>query len=628
MIRLSDAMTLAFTKLRVRRMRTVVTIILASLLFGGISMATFVLQGSADSIDRFTAGTLADRYLTTVTNTSQVSFVDNFPKSVEDRAVEIHNQIVRDKTAAAKKLGISYDPLTEQRPITRSGDLEMLNSASPSAIQALNEYTRTQKSSMQQVDEIVGKYNIKKKYTVERGGAFDGQLKLIENGKEDFTKNPEYPMGGTADINFGWSYIDEAVVKPFMIPQSRIEAQKNTTAIPVIAPFSKVEKSLGLKPLSQDASAVDKLERTRYVRDHAGDATFNACYRNDISESQIRSALDVQQEIEKNKNNKDYQKPSLIYGLPEDDKCAPATIIADTRTGLEKQQDQKQQDFQRMFGQETRPMQQKVTFRVVGLAPDAYTTSDSLSGIDNLINTIAGSSLEGQWVVPQQMFDELPNRGDYTRFTSSMPQPITTPRFDSARAIVEFDSSQEAKLFVDREGCGRSYCDGATAVTYFGSNSVLVDDLKLQAIKILSYLGVGVGSVAIIIMMGMVGRVVTDSRRETAVFRAIGAKRNDIRLIYFFYTLTLSGIIAVSSITFGFAAASVFNAWLSPIATAQAHLIYIFADDNLRIEFTSIWWSALASIVGLIIATGLIGVTLPILRNSARSPIKDMRDDS
>ena len=628
MIRFRDAFTLALTKLRVRRFRTIITVTLASLLFGVISLAAFALQGSLESVTKFTSSSLAGRYLTTATYSPRVSFGDNYPASVKTRATVLYKQLIARKQAAAKDLGISYDSSSEQQPITKYGDgFELLNSSSPAAAQVLNEYIASQPSSKQKMNELLAKYHPSKTYVINRGGAYDGQLKPLVNGAEDFTKAPAYPSGGTPDINFGWSYIDEAVVKSFMLPASQLKKQRNISSIPVIAPISKVEKALGLTSLPKNASASTRLERTRYIRDHAQDATFSVCYRNSVSESQIQSALTTKQEIQQNKDNKKYQKPSLIYGLPSAASCVPAPILTDSRTVSEKQLTAKQTEFQRMFGQETEPSQQLVTFRVVGLSPDAY-GADSFSGIGSLITTIAGSTLEGQWVVPRQLFDAMPNRQAFTRYTPSSPQPITSPQFDSTSVIAEFTNAQQAKNFVTKEGCGNEFCDSTTSVIYFGSNSVLINDLKKQATYILSYIAVAVGVIAVIIMMGMIGRVITDSRRETAVFRAIGAKRNDIRLIYLSYTFLLSAIIAAISLVLGLVAALVLDAQLSPGVTAQAHLTYIFADDSLKFRFVGVWWQALIAIVGLILLTGLLGVSLPLSRNVARSPIKDMRDET
>ena len=144
----------------------------------------------------------------------------------------------------------------------------------------------------------------------------------------------------------------------------------------------------------------------------------------------------------------------------------------------------------------------------------------------------------------------------------------------------------------------------------------------------MSYVGAVVAAIAALILMGMVGRVISDSRRETAVFRAIGAKRNDIRAIYVIYTLFLSLLVAAMTLAIGFGVALWINGQFASEATIQAHLTFVGADRSAEFRLFGVWWEALLAIVALIIVAGLVSMLLPIARNLARSPIKDMRDET
>ena len=173
------------------------------------------------------------------------------------------------------------------------------------------------------------------------------------------------------------------------------------------------------------------------------------------------------------------------------------------------------------------------------------------------------------------------------------------------------------------------YCEpGKVSANYFGSNAVLVEDIRKQAVRVLQYAALIVAFIATLILMGMIGRVIGDSRRETAVFRAIGATRSDIRSIYTLYTVMLTIIVAIVSLVLGLLAAWWIEAKFAGDFTVRAHLIYTFADDALRFSMIGFWWTALLALVGLIVLSGLVGMLLPLARNLARSPIKDMRDDT
>ena len=53
MIKLTDVGVLAFTKLRARKLRTFLTVLLASMLFGVLIAASLVTHGLFQSIDSF-----------------------------------------------------------------------------------------------------------------------------------------------------------------------------------------------------------------------------------------------------------------------------------------------------------------------------------------------------------------------------------------------------------------------------------------------------------------------------------------------------------------------------------------------------------------------------------------------
>lgn len=635
MIRVVDALKLAATKLRIRRIRTTISVLVASLLFGVIVLAIIILQGGLDSMNKFSSGSLSGRYLTSVNyaskSTLSIAMDGQYPNSVKTRATEIYTKTIADKKAAAKKLNIDYDPSTEQKPVDGNNQLDP---TSPSAIQASSEYLATLTPAMDELKDTMKSFRPKNIYEQISSVVNHGQFKPMDNNSEDFYKqsNDSTVKSGSAvinfGINFGWSFVDQAITRPFMLSDKQLKEQTNMSDIPVVAPLAQVEGALGLKPLPNNTPSQEKLDRIKYIRDHAQTVTFSICYRNTASQSQIDSAITVAKEIDKNKTNKNYIKPSLIYGLPATNTCGPATITSDTRTLDEKNLVKNQAEFDRMFGQETEPIQEKVTFRVVGLSPNGL-NAYSLSGIGSLLETIAGSTLNGQWVVPQQLFDAMSNKHDFDQFLPSSQKP-TDYTYGVANTIVEFSSANDAKNFITKTGCGESMSCSSNNMTayYFGSNSVLIDDVKNQAASVLGYIAIGVSVIAAIIMMSTIGRVISDSRRETAVFRAIGAKRNDIRLIYVIYTFVLLLIITVMSLIIGTAAALWVNAVISPEITVQMHLIYIFSNDNLSFSVIGIWWQALAVLVGLIFVAGFTGILLPLSLNLGRSPINDMRDDT
>ena len=162
----------------------------------------------------------------------------------------------------------------------------------------------------------------------------------------------------------------------------------------------------------------------------------------------------------------------------------------------------------------------------------------------------------------------------------------------------------------------------------FGSSSLAIDELKKGFSKFFRVAITIAVIIASIIMMGGLGRVIADSRRETAVFRAIGAKRLDIAQIYITYTLIVCLLIAACAALIGFLIAQFVQARFGERFTIDSLLIYNARD--LTKEFHLYGWPGkyLLYIVICILIAGIVSSIIPLLRNLRRNPIKDMRDEN
>ncbi len=624
MIRLTDAVTLAVTKLRTRKVRTIVSVATVSMLFAVLVLAVMLVGGVTNSAKRFMTGDLSSRYIAKA-QYFRGNLFGTAPPEVQTRATELYNKTVNDKKAEAKRLGVDYDPASEPKPVIADGQGGFrLDDSAPAAVQAYQEYLDKQPGAYDKVTNAAAPFHPKQIFTL-KSSVINGQLKRMDGGKEDFnTADPKVNAGLAPDVDKGWRYLDASVTKPFLVDKKYLDAQQNASDMPVIAPYSEAEKALGLKKLASNAPINERLERINYVRQHAATATVTTCYRNSVSQAQVADAQSVAKALEK---NKDYQKPPLVYGLPPADSCTAAPITRDTRSNEEKQLLAKQDQFDAAFGKIVSPVQEKITFRIVGISPDPI-GYDSFSGIGLLVSTVAGSSLQGNWVVPQDLYDALPDsaKASYARF---LEKPNTqSGGAEADEFLVEFTSASDIKSFMSTAGCSGGDCSEKPFVMYFGSNSVLLQDITTGATQILTIVALIIAGIAALIMMGMTGRIISDSRRETAVFRAIGAKRNDIRAIYSTYTFFLSLAVVATSAIIGVAVGLWINNSWSNDATVQAQQTFINADSSLRFDLTGLWTEPLLAIAGLIIITGFVSLLLPLSRNLVRSPIKDMRDDT
>ena len=128
-------------------------------------------------------------------------------------------------------------------------------------------------------------------------------------------------------------------------------------------------------------------------------------------------------------------------------------------------------------------------------------------------------------------------------------------------------------------------------------------------------------------MMGTIGKVISDSRRETAVFRAIGAKKLDIAQIYLIYTLMIGMIVATFSVGIGYILALYVDNKYAGVITIDALIAYNSTNLDRTFGVVGINGSEIMKLVGIILLASLLSAVIPLITNLKRNPIKDMRDE-
>lgn len=625
MIRLRDAAILAGTKLRTRKTRTIVTAVLASLLFAALVFAFTVVKGGVDSYARYSKNGLSQRYITNVFFYSGMNLDLSSARLIAE-ATERNKQVIAEKKTDAKRLGIEYDAANEPAVTLDDGQGsgKYLNTQNYAVQKVLQAEAAKEATPAEQTKEVAAKYNPKQVFETKSFGDTNG-LAIMLAGKESFEPETKQTTYYGQDPLSTLSYVSRTITDSFVLDGADLTAAKTTDdVLPVIVTFSSAEKAVGLKALPKTATNKERLERINEVKRRAVNATLTVCYRNSTSKQLIESTKLQIAERETRKNDKTYQQPSQLYALPDSSSCGAAVVTKDTRSAEEKRLAARQHEFNLKYNIETEAVQKKLTFRIVGLSADVpdYT---NMSTFDNLAMMIGGTSLMGQWVIPSELV-ETSIQDDFIAQVSSS-DVMSWYSTGTLGTLVEFSAASDAKRFMTEQNCSTMDCTSKPTITYFGSNGVLIEDIMNNAANILQIAGLVVSGVAAVLMMGMVGRVITDSRRETAVFRAIGAKRNDIRLMYTLYVLAFSLIIAIVAILIGFGLASLYNASVVDSLTTSARLMFIETRETSAFTIVGIWPQALGLTIGIIVLAGFTSMLLPLARNLARSPLKDMRDE-
>lgn len=644
MITIRDTLTLSLTKLRTRKIRLLITIIVSGLLFAVLIAGSIVFRGSFASIESFSQEGLGTRFIVAAYDSTQQSNV-YADTEVINRARELQKDLIARKKAEAKKLDIEYNEQSEPPVVTEydgpNGKEQSLNAEAPASKQALAEYLQKHPPlGTKDFKKFTDPFHATALYTSRMAPyTSDSSWQVLKDGKESYgakasmTKGYGPPSGIDSFIG-QWSLMSEDLLKPFAIKGQSLKVGDDGS-IPIIVPVSASEELLGLKALPQTATTDQKLARIKEVREKAPQVRFQVCYRNSTSSELVNKAISTQQEIERNKNNKEYVKPELIYGFPKEP-CGSVSVIRDVRSAELKKQDAKQLQFDEMFGKPP-AAQSTVSFRVVGIVPDF--SMQVATGINQIIGSLVGSSLGTGWFTPLE---------------ESVKNPLIANYFDTAQAAMfgqrpmqyaEFSTAADAKKFIDKNSCTPDF-DHMTmdpkfdpfkecikqgklySLTAFGSNSLALEDTKREFSKFFAVAALVVAAIGSIIMMGTVGRMIADSRRETAVFRAIGAKRMDIAQIYLLYTFIVSLLISGFAIAGGALAAMIIQNRYAEDLTVQALVAYNAQDLDRTFSLFALYLPDLLLLAGLAIGVSLISISIPLLRNVRRNPIRDMRDDT
>ncbi len=635
MMHLFDALTLARTKLRSHRVRTGITVLIAGLLFGLIIAALFFIQGIFTSIDKYSGVGLNDRVLLHVSKIPRDAYFDVYGHMNDDAFVgeveTIYKEDVAHKQAVAKKYSVPYDPALEDPspiivdPISKRKAISNEGFGSAAVQKAAENRTNANMTPFS-ISEYIKLYSSATlRGTTNSIQPSSGSLTYMKNGKEnqEVSGDPREDYMISNGSGASLTLLDASVTKPF-ITNTAFDASKGE--IPVILPFSEAEKLLGLSKLTKDATSEERRERLRYVREHVGSVTAAFCYRSNASRMLMGQAVAQQDVLKKMATDQTFIQPALLYDAPNTSDCSGVTVKSDTRSAAEKQAEANRTLFEKELGIWIgEPTQHKVVVRGVGVSGDIDNVSQTLSPA-TLVGGLLNSSLGyGTWTIPQDLFDQLPDTAKPEEIFASSQSSDNLVSFRIDSHLVEFGDKSEARALLERTGAyNGSY--GDVAAYPFGSGTLFIDDLRTWTEKILFWVLIVVGAIATIILWAIIGRTIADSRRESAVFRAIGATRFDIAGIYGLYAFLLSLRVAIFALLLGLIIAGAVDVFYSESTTIAAQLAYA-ADTNIEFHLIGIFSKYVPIVLGVILLAGLLASIIPILLGVRRNPINDMRDE-
>ncbi len=644
MMRPGDSLTLAYTKLRMRRIRLAITLVVMSLLFAGLVFLSIVLSGAVNSMNDFGKEGLGGRYIVRATPFTYAPF-DN--QKLVDTVSGDNARLTSQKVALAKKYGLQYEPQTDQTlPLQQiqtgpgAADIKpMANPSSPLVVAALKQQNASLNNSFQDFStraQRQGAIHTFLSTTPDHtsGASQYSSLQVLKDGKETYDSDPsrQYDTSGLGSItSLGWNQMDSELLKPFILPGQSL-AVGSDGSIPVTAPLSAVEQITGITKPGINATSKQRLDHLVNIRRAAAGKTAAICYRNAASQELLQSAILQQKDIEANRTKKDYTIPALQYNLPTT-ACGATSIKKDVRTAEDKASEQHQKELDAITTPQQEPKQGIITVRIVGITADMLGAGDSSLSSAGLLSSILMTSPGQGWMSPIDAFkpDSLA--------TAAQGGNIGERPLDGQAFYAEFPDLTAAKRFIENTNCTSASSSGEpvpddcvrSGATYtvmpFGNNAGAIEDTQRMAWEYGRYVLLAIVIIAAVIMMGTLGKIIADSRRETAVFRALGARRMHIAQVYLTYTVLVSLLVAFVSFIFGSIGAVILDRHFSADLSVNAVLTYNAADVTKQFSLYGINLLQLGGITGLIILTSLLAALAPIILNMRRNPIKDMREE-
>ncbi len=646
MIRLVDSLKLAYTKIRTRKIRLFVTVFAASLLFAGLAAGSLIFRGITQSIEAFSNEGFSKRYIVSGSFTDTTSFTNGSgtDQALIARAETLEKADLAKRQAAAKRLGIDYRQSDNDKAVmTEPNGNKYLNTSTQIGQQviaeqaAANPYKVDMTAFSKQTGE--GAMAFYRARRIANPGSLTQQASLapLVNGKENYSTNtdnlgmsPGYTQG-LKGITDSWTLMDTQLITPFLLPKQTLDRGADGS-IPIVISYSAAQEILKLPKLENAATNDQKKERLAMVRRDVAGKTFDVCYRNAASNQLLQSAMQQQADLKQNGAKKDYVKPELLYALPASP-CTDPTVQSDVRTTDTKQYDAKKLQFDREFGAQI-PQNERLHFRVVGITPDR-TLSMGMPGIEDILSSMTSSSLGTSWVSPMSIYDTSPAIQDVFRLAP------TNMMESQEYFLAEYSSSDAARHILKNSNCivqypGITLEAGQTPCTRearpfvlqsFGSASLALEDIKATFRKFQLIAAGIIALIASLILMGMIGRIIADSRKETAVFRAVGASRFAIAQIYVTYTIYLVALIVLFALAVGLMVALYTNAQLSASTSIVMALLFNISNLDKQFYFYGIDWYDIGLIALVVAGASLLGALIPIVHNMRRNPIRDMRDE-
>lgn len=617
MLKIRDAITLARTKLRTRRIRLVLSLIVISVLCSAVVLAFLAVEKTSQSLSTFSNQGLNGRYLTLIAGKNHSAFESPTPELVA-RAEKLYEERVAQEKQIASEVGYQYYEDSAKKPVMEyeDSDTKFWNFGSEIAVQVLKEYSKEKMPllSGDELEDLLESKNTKSVYEVKQLGLAGNVSPFLNNAKEVDEKSSKEDIDrsqGLSNYLSNMAKYDDALTQYFISDNYSLAENE----IPILVNYKMAEEMLNLKKLEKSATEQEKYDRIQLLRKDITTIKQTICWRNSEANS-----LKVEAEIA-NKN----QHSPVKYEFSEDS-CELPTVKGDIRTYQEKESERINTEYNKRIGEYSEPESRRITFKAVGVMPNAP-SDPYFDKMEDFLKEISLSTLDTGYspVIPKGLYEKNVISAEIRALLETPVEYEYLSLVTTNRAFVaEFDSADEMRNFISDNNCEQDYCGkDSLMVEPFSNNAAIISDAKNYAIKFINYAILTVISVAILLIFSVVNRIMSDSRKETAVFRAIGYSRFEISQIYITYVAIYAAISAILISLITFIAAFAIKSAYEPQAGMYFTNFFALKEPA---NFMIVEFSPLVGLVIIpIFVIGLLAALIPLIVNTRRSPLKNLR---
>ncbi len=200
---------------------------------------------------------------------------------------------------------------------------------------------------------------------------------------------------------------------------------------------------------------------------------------------------------------------------------------------------------------------------------------------------------------------------------------------DAETVVAEFESVRQAAEYMESAGyCmgvweGIVTCHNTTEPKYLISELIgdpVGTEMNFRGLwKVATVVGVVLMVIAGVIMLSTYGRLMRKDKKTIALYRAMGAGRGQIVLIYIVYLVGLSLLAAVLALMIGAMLALIVN-MMNMELLEQAYVLGFGAEMKERWIIS--WSSRIWVMIGVMVMTGVLGVVMNLRKLNGRGGVK------